>query len=76
MTSDELKYWGERIDCESASKIDEHKVLLMLEIAYQLAVMNERMDTEDRKFFGGLPSESKKEKVQTPKSGTTRAKQV
>lgn len=28
----------------------------LLEIAYQLAKMNERMDKEDEKFFGNLPS--------------------
>ena len=52
-----------------------HQMQAMWEIAAQLAEVNERMDNEDKKFFGGLPSEKEKNKVQETKSRDAGTKQ-
>jgi hypothetical protein len=54
---------------------DDGNILAIWEIAYQLAKMNERMDKEDEKFFGGLHGSKEKEKVQEAKSGNEGIKQ-
>lgn len=54
---------------------EDVNLVLMFEIAFQLAKMNERMDNEDKKFFGGLPSEKEKNKVQETKSRDAGTKQ-
>lgn len=69
MTSEGLK----RLSEECVDNDDPHGEALF-QIAYQLAKMNERMDKEDAKFFGGLPSEKEK-KVQTSKSRDEGTKQ-
>jgi hypothetical protein len=63
MTSEEIR---RKIDWlqEGASRSSPatHDAALY-EIALQLAKMNERMDIEDEKFFGGRPSGREREKV-------------
>lgn len=63
MTSDEIK------EVRSELPVTESYGLAFFvsEIAYQLAKLNERMDREDVKFFGGLPSEKEKNKEKTAK---------
>jgi hypothetical protein len=57
MTSEEIKAFVDvRSKLGPIGSVDEVRNTCLLEIAYQLAKMNERMDSEDEKFFGGRPS--------------------
>lgn len=68
--------YGNDVRSKRLDLIAQSNVCAIYEVAYQLAKMNERMDNEDSKFFGGLPSAKEKEKVQETKIGNEGTKQI